>query len=654
MMRKFTGVNLVGLVGLGLIMGAAHAESVSLTGTIKNASGAGIKGCLVSLKNISATTGTDGTFDLSGTVGIRQTKALNPNFNLVFPQLRFSIPPRGAEVEISIENLRGETVFEQEKKFHKGGDYILNLLPVLAQQRAQHVLYLRAKAGSESFVVKLPQQTEYRPGTYLETSVGANLAGLTKSSAVADSLSISCQGYLTTKKQVTSLTGNAGTFNLKLPNILLLMADDMNDWTTMENGRVQTPNLDKLAKSGIFFKRAHASAQECAPSRAAMLTGRYPSTSGEYWNAEDFRTYPALKNVETLPQFFENRGYETVNAGKIYHKQTEKWTLTGIGGGVAVPTALSANPWHKNSFADRDGTNYNNLAFLFGPSEGKEEDLGDSKAAKYIGDYVKVTHDKPFFAACGINKPHTPLVAPQKYFDLYPLANVKVPDTLKGDLDDVGPIARTVALNWGDSLHGVVLKFGKWKEAVQAYMAAATFTDAKIGVVLDSLDRGPNRDNTIVIFVSDHGVHLGEKMHWWKMTLWGRTTHIPMLMRVPGITPTGATSPRTVSTQDIYPTLLSLLHYPAQAGVEGRDITELLPNPYKDWPYPVRTTAGYKNHSIVSEKYRYTQYLDGFEEVYDQEADPNEFDNIANRPDIAAVKTEMKKWLPTVDLPQPK
>jgi arylsulfatase A-like enzyme len=198
----------------------------------------------------------------------------------------------------------------------------------------------------------------------------------------------------------------------------------------------------------------------------------------------------------------------------------------------------------------------------------------------------------------------------------------------------------------------VVLKFGKWKEAVQAYMAAASFADAKMGVVLDSLERGPNRDNTIVIFVSDHGVHIGEKMHWWKMTLWNQTTHIPMIMRVPGLTPSGAVSPRMVSTQDIYPTLLSILHYPAKAGVEGRDISALLANPYKEWPYPVRTTAGYKNHSLISETYRYTKYLDGFEEVYDETKDPNEFYNIASRPDMASVKADLGKWLPTLDVPE--
>jgi arylsulfatase A-like enzyme len=648
------------LVFLVVLTKMSGAQALNISGTIKNAAGLGLKGCRISVNNVFDSTAQDGSFQLSGTVGIIDSKPLVPAFNLVFPYLRYSIPPNGSKVYISVANARGETVLKIEKKNQKGGQYILDLQPALSKIQATNFMFLNIKAGSESFVMRLPQKLKYRPDSEArhdakaEVGINLNKAVLAKSTALEDSLTISCQGYLITKKPLTSFSGNLGSFSLKLPNILFIIADDMNDWTTMENGFVKTPNLDKLAKSGVFFKRAHASAQECAPSRTAMLSGKYPNSSGEYWNADDFRLYPLLANIETLPQYFENRGYETVDAGKIYHQRTEKWSMSGGGGGVAVPLALSSNPWHQNSFKNRDGSDYNNGAFLFGPSEGKEEDLGDSKSAKFIGDYVSKSHTKPFFAACGILKPHAPLLAPQKYFDMYPLADIKTPDTLARDLDDVGPMARTVALNWGDSLHGVVLRYGKWKEAVQAYMAAASFADAKVGVVLDSLDRGPNRDNTIVIFVSDHGVHLGEKQHWWKMTLWNRTTHIPMIFRIPGITPSGTVSPRTVSTQDIYPTLLSLLHYPTKAGVEGRDISELLINPYKEWPYPVRTTAGFKNHSVVSEAYRYTKYLDGFEELYDENKDPQEFYNIANRTDMAAVKADLQKWLPEVDVPDAK
>jgi arylsulfatase A-like enzyme len=629
----------------------AYADAVNVTGTVTNTAGGGLQGCTVSVDNLSGLTAQDGSFQLAGTVGIPAIGKNAPDFELLYPLLRYSIPSDGSQVSIVLENALGRKVLDLEKGFRKGGRYILDLHPALDRLGRSKFLFLHARVGAQSFVIRLPELLNYRAASTLDAGARSNYA-LTKSAAMGDSLTISCQGYLTVKKPLTTNSGNLGIFGLRMPNILILMADDMNDWTTMENGLVKTPNLDKLAKSGIFFQRAHASAQECDPSRAAMFTGKFPSSNGIYWNSADFRNYTLTKDIETLPQYFEHRGYESVDAGKIYHNRTEKWSLSGPDGGAAVLPSLMTNPWHHNEFkADKTGFSYNNDAFIFGPTAGKEVDLGDSKSAKFIADYVNRPHAKPFFAACGMVKPHAPLVAPQKYLDMYPLEEINTPDTLQGDLSDVGPIARMTAMSFGDSIHNTVLKYGKWKEALQGYKAAATFADANFGVVLDSLARGPNKDNTIVIFVSDHGVHLGEKQHWWKMTLWNRTTHIPMIIKIPGITPQGAVSPRTVSTQDIYPTLLSLLNYPAKPGVEGRDISQLLGNPYKEWPYPVRTTGGYKNHSVVSETYRYSKYSDGFEEVYNETSDSREFYNIAATAEGKAAKAELQQWLPKFDVP---
>jgi arylsulfatase A-like enzyme len=428
------------------------------------------------------------------------------------------------------------------------------------------------------------------------------------------------------------------------------MSDDMNDWTSLTNNWVKTPNLKAFAETGVQFERAHVPAQECNPSRTAILLGQRPGTTGMYWNRHEFRMNPSTMDAVTLPQFFKAEGYETLDTGKIYHQRTETWDLSGPGGGAAVPAPLQANPWHKGDFLAK-GDTYNEEAFVFGPSDQPEAQIGDTQSAQYTADYVKVAHAKPFFAACGFVKPHTPLIAPQRYFDMYPLNEIQLPPVVANDLDDVGPIARTVANNFGKNIQETVLKFNAWPQAVQAYKAAASFVDNNLGIVVRALDSGPNKENTIVIFVSDHGVHAGTKEHWWKMTLWNETTRIPFVLRVPGVSVAGGVSPRTVNAIDIYATLLDVMNYPAKADLDGRSIAPLLRDPKAAWEYPTMTTAGYKNHSIVSEKFRFTQYADGFQELYDQEADPNEFTNVATDPKHAAVIAELAKWLPKTDAP---
>lgn len=248
------------------------------------------------------------------------------------------------------------------------------------------------------------------------------------------------------------------------------------------------------------------------------------------------------------------------------------------------------------------------------------------------------------FLASGISKPHLPWYVPQKYFDLYPLESVTLPTINENDLDDVPPAAVHMAKPDGD--HRKVIEHDQWRRAVQGYLASISFADAVLGRILNAYDASPWKDNTIIVLWSDHGWHLGEKLHWRKFSLWEEATRNALMIVAPGVTTPGSRSHQAVDLMGVYPTLTELCGLPERAEIEGASLVPLLRNPDAERKRPALTTFGQGNHSIRAERWRYTRYNDGGEELYDHSDDPLEWTNLATRPEYTAIKKELAQWLP--------
>jgi arylsulfatase A-like enzyme len=285
----------------------------------------------------------------------------------------------------------------------------------------------------------------------------------------------------------------------------------------------------------------------------------------------------------------------------------------------------------------------------FAPLDCDDDDLREAKIVGYGIDQLRKSHDRPLFLAVGLHKPHMPWNVPQKYYDMFPLDKIILPRVLDTDLDDIPPAGVKIARPQGD--HRAILESGRWKDAVQGYLAAIAFADAMIGRLIDALDQGPNKDNTIIVLWGDHGWHLGEKQHWRKFTLWEEATRAPLMFVVPGVTQPGGVCSRTVDFMGIYPTLCDLCGLSRPKHVEGEDLKPLLANPEATWGQPALTTYMFNNHGIRSEKWRYIRYNDGSEELYDEEKDPMEWTNLAGKPELATVKAELARFMPTANTP---
>ncbi len=424
------------------------------------------------------------------------------------------------------------------------------------------------------------------------------------------------------------------------PNVLFIVIDDLNDWVGPLGGHPQakTPNLDRLAQRGVVFTHAFAAAPECNPSRTAVLTGVRPSTSGVYANSDPWRK--ALPSAVTLPRLFKDHDYRVSGAGKIFHGE--------------FPDPPS---WHE--YREREGNPRPGRApvnripnaqnFDWAPLSVDDEWMDDHRIVSWIVSELGRPRDEPFFLAVGLFRPHLPWYVPRRYFDLFPMPLLQMPELLDSDLDDVPPIGVRLAQPNRD--HRKVVESNNYRRAVRAYLASVAFADAQVGRLLDALDAGPHADDTIVVLWSDHGFHLGEKQHWRKFTLWEEATRVPLIIVAPGVAEPGGRSSRTVSLLDIYPTLADLAGLPVGDHVEGVSLRPLLEDPSAEWDRPAVTTHGRNSHAVRSERWRYIRYADGSEELYDHRADPSEWRNLASDPELEATKEELARWLPKQNAP---
>ncbi len=434
-----------------------------------------------------------------------------------------------------------------------------------------------------------------------------------------------------------SNSGTGGTPVPKRPNVLMIIMDDLNDWVGYmgTNPQVLTPNMDRLAASGVQFTRAYCNAPLCNPSRASVLTGLMPSRTGVTNNDMVLRN--ALPNALTMPQHFKANGYTTFGTGKVFHHpDVISWTKQVLRQSDPLPATLPAsNKWCSGSAL----TEYK---FDWAPLNVPDSDMSDSKVADTAINFLAAEQNKPFFMSVGFVKPHAAWYVPKKYFDLYPRDSVMLPEILATDRDDLPNGAWS--LIW-QSEQKCVVEHDMWRDAVQAYLASITFADVQVGRVLDALAASAYADNTIVVLWSDNGYHLGEKLYWHKSALWEKTIRVPFIIALPKSLAKGKVVTSGVELLDIFPTLTDYCALPTPEGLQGQSLRPLIANPEMVWNKPVLTIFNKTDYSLRDGKWRYIRYANGDEELYDHDTDEKEWYNLALNPAFDQVKTELKSKL---------
>jgi len=429
------------------------------------------------------------------------------------------------------------------------------------------------------------------------------------------------------------------------PNILFIAIDDMNDWTGFLGGHPQaiTPNMNVLADKGVNFKNAHCPAPGCSPSRNAILYGVEPFNSGLY-AFYDQKEFPPeiLKPYTALGEVFQRNGYNTYGSGKIHHRAADnpkEWT--------------DYYPRQKNGtikFDEVDGYRQGKSSKMnFSPTLGPLENHTDYTNTSYGVDILSREHDKPFFLAVGIIRPHLPFTAPKQFFDMYP--EEVTPAKIKpNDLKDIPPVGRSMAKT------GDVQRFNRdkaWNKVWRSYLACITWADFNVGRLLDALHDGPYAENTIVILWSDHGYAMGEKDHFRKFALWEETTRVPFIIwdTRDKTFKSGREVLDGVSLINIYRTLCDMSGLEIPAYVDGYSLAPYVEDPSLPLPTPAITSWGRGNYTLRDKHFRYTRYFDGTEELYPHETDPDEWTNQAKNPEYAGQIERLSKFLPTSEAP---
>jgi len=438
------------------------------------------------------------------------------------------------------------------------------------------------------------------------------------------------------------------------PNILFISMDDLNDWIGCLGGHPQarTPNIDRLAASGMLFSNAHCTAPGCNPSRTAIMTGISPHKSGVYENGQKMREL--LPDAELLPKYFSRHGYWSAGSGKLLHYfiDAQSWDEYFPPKETEDPFPRTLYPKKRPVNLPRGGPWQYRETDWAGLEATDEEFGGDWLVSKWIGEQLARKHDKPFFLACGIYRPHEPWFVPKKYFDLFPLDEIQLPPGYKeDDLDDLPVAGKRRGPN---RYFPHIRKHGQWKQGIQGYLASIAFADAMVGRVIDALENGPNRDNTIVVLWSDHGWHLGEKQHWQKFTAWRVCTRVPLIVRVPQGTPglkqgtiAGTTCGQPVNLLSLFPTLVELSGLPKKETNDGASLLPLLKNAESEWPHVSLTYLNRpENYGVSGKRWRYIHYADGGEELYDTKVDRYEWNNLATKPEHADRMAELRAQAP--------
>ena len=432
------------------------------------------------------------------------------------------------------------------------------------------------------------------------------------------------------------------------PNVLFIAIDDLNDYVNCMNGAISvpTPNIDKLAEQGTLFTNAHCQAPICGPSRASIMTGLYPSTSGNYLQLKDRdikKGGEMVAKATFMPDYFEQFGYKTMAVGKIYHNGDATKSFDEYGGKFAWmgPKPEERFNYDPSKIPGKTGSTQTDWAAY----PGHDSLMTDYQSAKWAVEKLKQDHEQPFFLAVGFVRPHVPWYVPQKWFDMFPLDLVVTPPYNKDDFDDIPAFAQKVAHAPMMPTTEELIKSDEWTKAVQAYMACIAFVDAQLGKVLDALENSKYANNTVIVLWADHGYHLGEKNRFAKQALWERDTRTVLIFKDLKANKTQVCK-APVQLADIYPTLVELCDLPALNTLEGNSLVSLINNPDRQWTHPALSFYGAGNIAIRSDQFRMIHYEDGSIELYDMENDPNEWYNLAKKDAYSETIVKLKKHIP--------
>ncbi len=493
------------------------------------------------------------------------------------------------------------------------------------------------------------------------------------------------------------------------PNVLLIVCDDLNDYISGMNSHPQakTPNIEKLASSGVMFRRAYSNNPVCAPSRSSFLSGLYPHTSYNFFWSKWFEN-PIMKNSNTLMEYFKKQGYSVLGTGKLmHHFKKEVWSeyknKTDYGpywfnGKDRTAHPNVPKPMYDVGPIDGSFASFDDQPKQKGPkdgwvlgwgspklydySEGSSDLTPDERNAQWasqkLQEFADNQHEDPFFLAVGFVRPHTPLHVRQKYFDLFPEDEVLLPVLKEGDNEDTfyhKILKRKGHENKGGTYYqnlkeGYEGKHEGLKKFTRAYLASVAAVDANVGKVIDTLDNTHLKDNTIVVFTSDHGWNMGQKEHLFKGAPWEESCRVPFVVRAPGVTKQGGIAEHPISLIDLYPTLTDLCGISGDTRknekgiqIDGTSVRPFLENPKsREWEGPrIAVTMVFdqqfdgnphkQNWSLRSEDFRYIKYSDGTEELYDHRSDSHEWMNLAMNPEYDLIKNriyqELLSMLPT-------
>ncbi len=450
----------------------------------------------------------------------------------------------------------------------------------------------------------------------------------------------------------------------KRPNVLLIMADDLNNMLGCYGDPLaKTPNIDRLAERGTLFQRAYCAFPLCGPSRNSMLTGLYPNSTGILANAQIFRQ--TIPQQSSLPQAFRNAGYFAARVGKLYHYNVPNSIGTN-GHDDPGSWELESNPAgvdrlleEKDIFSLTPGQFGGTLSWFASPKSDQHHTDGlMAEDAEWILERCAKRQDRPFFLAVGFFRPHTPYVSPKKWFDMYPAEKMPVVQGVKEDQADIPAPGLGSYKKEQDKLTDDLRR-----EARQAYLASISFMDAQVGRVIGALDRLGLSENTIVVFTSDHGYHVGEHGLWQKMSLFEESSRVPLLIVAPGASGKKTIVNTPVSHVDLFPTLAELCNVPTPDNLQGQSLVSILRDPKTEgrgWALTqvmrgggpnrasVSTNVGaegarFFGYSLRTARYRYTEWDGGKKgrELYDHEADPKELTNLADKAEFKSIVEEL-------------
>ncbi len=427
------------------------------------------------------------------------------------------------------------------------------------------------------------------------------------------------------------------------PNVLFIIADDLTDTALGCYGNTvcQTPNLDRLAAQSLRFTRAYCQGSYCGPSRASLLSGYYPHATGVQGYISP---RAAIGDRATWPQHFKNAGYHTARVSKIFHM--------GVPGGIEEGSDGADDPLSWSERFNSQGPEWRapgtgetleknpdgrkpvmgGNTFVVVAADGDDDVHADGKTAVKACELLALPRREPFFLAVGFVRPHVPFVAPKKYFDLYPPETMVLPEKVPGDWDDIPK----PGINYKTSVN-MQMDVAKQKKALAGYYAAVSYMDAQVGRLLDALERSGQADNTIVIFTSDHGYHLGEHDFWAKVSLHEESARVPLLIRVPGMKP--GVRETLVELLDLFPTTAKLCGLEVPSRLQGRDLAQVLADPrasVRDAAFSVAGTS--KGLLLRDERWAFIQYGEDARagvELYDMQSDPRQIHNLAVLPEQA-------------------